>query len=439
MTNSSFSNPVTIFNTVQPGLGISTSNGTVSIGTNGISNALFRQSAASSLVGNSAGTTGNVADITLGTGLTFTGTTLAIGTSGVTAGTYGDVLSSSQITVDALGRISVGTTNALVQDGAGFVNKFRNPGMTIAQRGTSGNTTNSVNTYTLDGWMLLTVGANCAWGQVSDFTYAPTSGKALYWLGNTGNVNSTVIQRIEGSLCNSLAGQQVTVQAVISHNAGSAVVPRLVVNRANALDNWSSSTAEVSYVAFQSCPSGASTRVAYTFACSSSARNGLEVQFEMNGNPLTGTSYCAIGDVDIRATPGVSTGVNNSPPAIEQRSIQTELAICRRYLPAFSGNGSNTTIASGMCYSTTASRICVPFNVPARIAPTGISAQAASNYVVYNSAAANVTATSIGFVNASTTACNIDIGVASGLVAGDATLAITNGTSNNILFTGAEL
>jgi len=82
-----------------------TSTGTIAIGANAVTGALFRQSAASSLVGNSAGTTANAADVTLGTGLTFTGTTLALGTSGVTAGTYtlGTVVS---MTIDAQGRIT---------------------------------------------------------------------------------------------------------------------------------------------------------------------------------------------------------------------------------------------------------------------------------------------------------------------------------------------
>jgi hypothetical protein len=59
-----------------------TTTGTVSVATNGISNALFRQSAGLSVVGRSASTTGDVADVTAGTDhqvLRRSGTTVAFG------------------------------------------------------------------------------------------------------------------------------------------------------------------------------------------------------------------------------------------------------------------------------------------------------------------------------------------------------------------------
>jgi len=56
--------------------GTITSSGTIAVASNGISNSLIRQSTASSLVGNPTGSTANVQDITLGAGLSFSGTAL---------------------------------------------------------------------------------------------------------------------------------------------------------------------------------------------------------------------------------------------------------------------------------------------------------------------------------------------------------------------------
>ena len=118
------------------GTGLAKSGNTLSIATNGVSNALFRQSSPLSLVGNDGTATGNVSDIFLGTNLSFssgtlnvtglgTGTvtsivagtdltggtitttgTLNLGTTGVTPGTYGGTAYNPEITVDAKGRIT---------------------------------------------------------------------------------------------------------------------------------------------------------------------------------------------------------------------------------------------------------------------------------------------------------------------------------------------
>ena len=83
----------------------------------------------------------------------------------------------------------------------------------------------------------------------------------------------------------------------------------------------------------------------------------------------------------------------------------------------------------------TSGEITIPFQVPARVAPTGITATAA-NYQARNASGSGITLTAIAFNNASPTACAVLGTVASGLVQGNGTSMQLNGT---ILFTGCEL
>jgi hypothetical protein len=59
-----------------------TTTGTVSVATNGITYALMQQANAQTLLGNPTGSTANVQEITLGTGLSFSGSTITVTVTG---------------------------------------------------------------------------------------------------------------------------------------------------------------------------------------------------------------------------------------------------------------------------------------------------------------------------------------------------------------------
>ena len=442
MSNSSF-NP--IFNYAQAGAGLTLSNGTIAVITNYVGNTVFRQSAASSLVGNSAGTTGNVADITLGTGLTFTGTTLAIGTSGVTAGTYGNGTNKvAQVVVDAVGRITSASTLSISFDGNAFVNKFRNATFDIWQRGTTGGAiTPSTVTYTADGWILHSVTAGVSWSQGTG--RLPTS-NSLKITGVSGVTQNPAIawQRIESNVVGgAFDSVSITWQAKIFNSTGADFTPMLYVGAGTAAgDTTGYPSVVLGTTNLQLCPNGVWTQVAYTLTGVGTMHHGCEFIAYAPGSALdSGTKSINVTELDVRATPGVTTGLNSSPPTPELRPIQTELAFCQRYLPAFNSTVANQPISSGMCISTTAARTLFQFPVNARIAPTGITASGTGNFAVYNSAASLTNITAMSFNKSSTTSGLLAITVASGLVAGNATTLMT-GTSvstSQILFTGAEL
>jgi hypothetical protein len=115
-------------------------------------------------------------------------------------------------------------------------------------------------------------------------------------------------------------------------------------------------------------------------------------------------------------------------------TLQGELAACQRYLPAIT-TASASDIGTGYNVSTTQPFIMVPFQVPARVAPTGITATA-TNFGVRNTGGSVIGLTAIAFNNASPMSCSVLGTVASGLVAGQGTTMQLTGT---ILFTGCEL
>lgn len=217
---------------------------------------------------------------------------------------------------------------AVVRRAGGMINKFRNGTMDVWQRGTSAITVTTSGAYTADGWIVVPTGASCTVQQAAGRLLTSFSAQLV---GATSVTDILIKQRIEGSIAAPLTSQNVTVQAQITNNTGGSVTPTLTVKHANAVDNWGATTTDVSAVSLQACGNGSTTQVAYTFAASASSANGLEITFDFGNNfSATGKSV-SITEVDIRATPGVATGLNSNPPVPELRPIATELAFCQRY------------------------------------------------------------------------------------------------------------
>jgi hypothetical protein len=78
-------------------------------------------------------------------------------------------------------------------------------------------------------------------------------------------------------------------------------------------------------------------------------------------------------NIDIWGTQ-VEYGSKATPFQTATGTIQGELAACRRYLPAIIGTGaSNVGIAAGYSFATNSAIYQMHFDVPARVAPTGIT------------------------------------------------------------------
>jgi hypothetical protein len=299
------------------------------------------------------------------------------GTGTVTNVATGAGLTGGPIT--STGTIALDPTQANNWSGAqtgqiyasGFVNKFRNGTFDVWQRGTSALAASTSGAYTADGWIVKQTGAAFTCSQQSGLTYL--THWFLQCVGGTSNTDTQFIQRIESYVAGPLVNQTVTVQFYMQQNSGSAVTPKISTCYASAQDNFTTCTADLAATSLSSCASGTTCQQAYTFPVSASAVNGYQVAIDCN-TALTSAQHCEIDAADIRATPGVATGVNTNPPPPELRPIQTELAFNQRYYVTSYGNGvtpGTATIVGIVGGGASGSQILIPFPWM-RVAPSSI-------------------------------------------------------------------
>lgn len=120
------------------------------------------------------------------------------------------------------------------------------------------------------------------------------------------------------------------------------------------------------------------------------------------------------------------------------RSYGAELIFCKRYLPSQnSGSGGSGAYYPGQAFSSSTGFIPMPFDVQARIPPTGIQVVGAGGYTVNHPSGAGVVV-AVAFNTGSTAGGGLSFSGASELSPGGATcLAIPTGQT--LLWTGCEL
>ena len=336
----------------------------------------------------------------------------------------------------------VSAPNFVQGQASGFVNAIRNPQMAIAQRGTSSTSiSTSTAAYCLDGWLALAAGASSTWSQgaaleLPNDTYAANTLKIT---GAASNTSTTLTHRIESFDAMKLAGQTVTFQATFKNSSGATLTPTLTTKYPGSADTWTSSTTDLSSTNLTSISNGNTTTVAYTFTVSENAYLGYEVIIGLPGMTSTSDSI-QMTAVDLRATPGVATGANTSPPVPEFPSIQADLARNQRYLYSVNYYGSTEgSGAQGAATSSTAFGAILPFPVPMRIAPTGMTVANATDMNVFNYAAASIVAVATLVLNSATRTSALLTGTATGLTTATPYYIQLANTAANITFTGAEL
>jgi hypothetical protein len=147
------------------------------------------------------------------------------------------------------------------------------------------------------------------------------------------------------------------------------------------------------------------------------------------------------GAADYYDITGVQLETGTAPSDFEYRDAGEELSRCQRYYYRIWGETAvQGPLGPGMCTSTTGGTVIVKFPTTMRKSPTVLDGFTSSTYRVLNSAGSAIACTSgPTFVSATPDSSTFSFGVASGLVAGDATIFTTSGSGFTYLAWPAEL
>ena len=180
---------------------------------------------------------------------------------------------------------------------------------------------------------------------------------------------------------------------------------------------------------------------------------GMRVNFGLGVNPtISGTAgawtgsglFSATGAVKLIETNSATfyiTGVQlergSTASSFEYRPYTTELQLCQRYYYKVVGTSSYPTFGAGQAITTTQGRIAVQYPVQMRATPT-VSFGGTVLLTASNGNGITVTSISVNYGNE--TGGMLEVTVASGITAGNATLFITQaGSISNFIQALAEL
>jgi len=389
--------------------------------------------------------------------LTLQNVTITSGTSNITT----NVASVTGILPQANG--GTGTTTGYY----GFKNRIINGAMVIDQRnnGSAIPSLAQFSTYTVDRWLYYGDQAGKFSFQQNQGSVTPPTGYGNY-IGFTslsaysiGSSESfTIQQKIEGFNTFDLAfGSASALTVTLSFWVRSSLTGAFGGSLRNSASNR---TYPFSYNinSANTWEQKTITIVGDTSGTWIGATNGIGINLLFSlgagstllgtANTWTGSNYIApTGSTNVVATnnatfylTGVQLEVGAQATSFDFRPYGTELALCQRYLPAFSANGVATGFLSiGQCDASSQAFAIIPFQTQTRTQPTGVFVSAASHFNCSQANTAGVAPTSIAIQPSTLNSGAVIISGMSGLVAGSATMFSYVNTSALIYFTGCEL
>jgi hypothetical protein len=154
--------------------------------------------------------------------------------------------------------------------------------------------------------------------------------------------------------------------------------------------------------------------------------------------PTGGTNIISTLNADIYFT-GVQLEVGSTATSFDYRPYGTELALCQRYY--YKMTGSNVTrFGCGQCFGTTSGQAFVAYSTVMRDNPTALEQSGtASHYRVTTASGGTQNLNAVPtFAQANLNTATINFAVASGIVAGDGTMFLSN-NADAFLAWSAEL
>ena len=301
-------------------------------------------------IGSTTATAGTITNLTttLAGDFTISQGTGTLGTTGVTAGTYGGSSAIPTITVDAKGRVTTASTSSITTGYTGFRNRIYNGDFSIAQRATSFvSGANDDDTYNLDRWYVLSDG-NDAVDITQETSTVPTNG--LYAIAldvETANKKFGIAQIIEQKNCVGLIGGNVTLsfKAKVSATTKLDNVKAAVVAWSGTADTvtsdiisaWGAEGTNPTLIAnatYENTPANLNVTTSYaTYSMTANVdtanTKNLIVFIWSDVTDTTAGDFLYITDVQLEA--------GSTATEFERRPHGTELALCQRYYQARSG------------------------------------------------------------------------------------------------------
>jgi len=369
---------------------------------------------------------------------TMSAVTISSGNATVTSLTATTVtISSGNATVTSL-TATTGTFSGNVQMAslngsalAGLRNRVINGNFYADQRNAGASqtiTAAAALAYTVDRFYAYCTGANVTGQRVAGT--APNA----YLYRFTGAASVTKIgfaQRIENLNCQDLAGNTATLSVDLSNSLLTTVTwTAWYANTANTFGTLASPTRTLISTGTFTVTSTL-TRYNTNITIPSAATTGIEIELSV-GAQISGTWN--IGNIQLE--------LGSVATPFEQRPIGLELALCQRYLPAYSYNMSGTScfepIGIGQFDSATSLIAYCKFPVTTRVPPTGITASAAADFFVRYNNANNAVSAIVLIAVSGINGALVNITTSGGSL-GACGICYTKNTVGSLLFTGCEL
>jgi len=396
-------------------------------------------------------TSGTVATLnsTIGT-ITNLSTTLAgdftisqgtgtLGTSGATLGTYGGSTSVPVLAINAKGQVTSTGTAAISSGLTGFRNRIINGDMRIDQRNAGASITQTTaNDFVVDRWSVTGSVASKFSAQRNAGAITPPSGYTNY-LGITSLSSYSVLSGDYFRIMQPIEGFNVSDFSFGTASALSITLSFWV--RASITGTYGGAISNASQArgyAFTYSVSSSNTWEQKTITIPGdtsgtwSTDNGVGIYliiglgagstFSATGGSWVTQNFVntATGAVSVVGTntatfyiTGVQLEAGSTATDFERRPIGTELALCQRYLPAFTAISGATGPLPG-CATALGTNCVLIFNhpVPARVPGTGV-AYSANTHFNFSNNDGNSASTAVSFAASSPNATQISITVAS--------------------------